>query len=137
VNQSTVSPLGRRQFISAAGCVWVASLRVPGIALAAEDKAVGGEFADGLVRIFRDQRSARTIGREYLKGVPAEADKAHLVSLISQSRNQTPDLPGRLSLEEWISSRIREDFSSSKVVNVGGWVLSETEARICAICVLS
>jgi hypothetical protein len=122
--------------------VWVASLRVPGIALAAEGKAAGSELSDDLVRIFRDQRSARTIGREYLKCVPAEADQAHLVSLISQSHNDIsaspggPDLSRGLSLEEWISLRIRDDFSSSKVVNVGGWVLSETEARICALCVL-
>jgi hypothetical protein len=121
----------------AAACAWLAGVKPDGTAaLPNSGKAAADERADNLVKIFREQRCARAIGREYLGCFPAEANKHHLLSLIGQHADESRSFAAS-SLGEWISSRIRDDFSSTRVVNVRGWVLSETEARICALAALS
>ncbi len=89
-----------------------------------------------LADVLRHPDSAALLGRLYLDGNPREADAARLVTLIGASPG--PALPPvsvatdealRASLEE----RIRNDFINGDTVAVDGWLLSITEARLCAL----
>jgi hypothetical protein len=75
----------------------------------------------------------REIGTQYRAARPAENTDAALRDAISSSRHL--HFP-------WISypsiaGQIRDDFAAGRTVVVSGWVLSETEARQCALYSLS
>lgn len=92
-----------------------------------------------LVKILQGcQCSANNVGGEYLRCVPIEADKARLVSLICNG-DGAPALVERTpeAIREWTRAKIRDDFGAGRIVQIGGWILSETEARLCALSALS
>jgi hypothetical protein len=89
-----------------------------------------------LAGMLRNPDSAARLGRLYLDERPREADATLLVTLIGAARG--PALPPaspsadealRADLEE----RIRNDFIYGNTVAVDGWLLSLTEARLCAL----
>ena len=75
----------------------------------------------------------REIGTRYRAAVPQESTAAALRSAISSSR------PGvfALSFRRAIEAQVHDDFEGGRTVLVGGWVLSQTEARQCALYSLS
>lgn len=92
-----------------------------------------------LAGLFRDPDSARRVGREYLRNAPDEASTARLVSAIAVG------LPGGVAglrdisdadLRELLSKRMVEDFDLGRTAELQGWVLSLTEARLCALTTL-
>ena len=76
---------------------------------------------------------AREIGTQYRAAVPRENTAAALRAAISSSQHQKFPWIGRRSIED----QIRDDFAAGRTVVVNGWVLSETEARQCALYSLS
>ncbi len=40
------------------------------------------------------------------------------------------------ALRETVAARVRDDFATARVVNVDGWLLARTEARLCALAYL-
>jgi hypothetical protein len=118
----------RRQFL------WTFGFAIAALSLR---KAIAFEASDltkEMVRIFRDYPSCGlAIGRGYLAAVPSEASEAELTSLIIGDGTKL----GPLGLKEWLDSRIRKDFDEDRVVSIGGWILSATEARLCALVTLS
>jgi hypothetical protein len=89
-------------------------------------------FAD----MLQHPDSAAWLGRLYLDGRPREADAALLVTLIGAARG--PVLPPAApnteeALRASLEARIRNDFISGNMVAVDGWLLSITEARLCAL----
>ena len=97
------------------------------------------DLASRLVRVIGNRESARVVGEEYLKSWPAEAGIDRLVRLILWPKPVTSREDVQMSLAD-ISALVRhrqnEDFSLERVVNVQGWILSRTEARLCALCAL-
>ena len=100
----------------------------------------GTREARRLADMLRHPDSAAWLGRLYLEGKPREADTALLVTLIGAAPG--PALPPaspstdealRADLEE----RIRNDFIYGNTVAVDGWLLSLTEARLCALASLT
>jgi hypothetical protein len=99
----------------------------------------GGAGRDAALRlagVLRHPDGAALLGRLYLAGHPQEADAARLATLIAAALDPalTPvsaatDTALRAGLEE----RIRTDFTRGEMVAVGGWLLSVTEARLCAL----
>jgi hypothetical protein len=89
-----------------------------------------------LADVLRHPDSAALLGRLYLDRNPQEADAAQLVTLIGAA--QSPALspvtaaPDE-SLRTVLEARIRNDFINGKTVAVDGWLLSLTEARLCAL----
>lgn len=67
--------------------------------------------------------AARRVGRAYLRRHPAEADVALLRAALAAD----------LGDPERLRARVRGDFEREAVVRVQGWVLSRTEARLCAL----
>jgi hypothetical protein len=125
--------LHRRQFFAFAltvGGALVAQAGLPGWFRSAD--ALGAR----LVALFEHHDSARIVGYEYLKKHPQEAD-AHLLqariiagfaggyTALAQASDST--------IRKLIEDRVRQDFETDQIVKLQGWILSATEARLCAL----
>lgn len=95
-------------------------------------------LASRLNRFFSSKESARLIGQRYLALAPAEADAALLAARIAV----TPQYYLRLAsaaeptLRALILAQQQADFAEGRTVTVDGWILSLTEARLCALAAL-
>jgi hypothetical protein len=121
--------LDRRRFLQLAATGMVAGLTTSACARDTnEDPAALGKPA--LVEMLGPER-AREIGTQYRASVRTENTEAALRDAISRSR-------GRQFLRaRSIEEQIRDDFAAGRTVVVNGWVLSQTEARQCALYSLS
>jgi hypothetical protein len=97
-------------------------------------------FRNRLVKIFsQDLKAARAVGHAYLREAPQEYSVGILTEMISQSGTALMQRLDALSEKDLIAklrNPITEDFTSENTVQVDGWVLSRTEARLCALCAL-
>lgn len=86
----------------------------------------------------RERDSAALLGLRYRQAVPQEAGQAALAALLHDSLDTEAALPaGDLAgLRRLVDECIRGDFAAGRVVDVDGWLLSVTEARICALASL-
>ena len=122
--------LDRRRFLQVTAAGAVASLTGSACARdTAEDERALAKPA--LLEMLGPER-AREIGAQYRATVPKENTVPALRAAISSSHNKFPWI-GRRSIED----QIRDDFAAGRTVVVSGWVLSETEARQCALYSLS
>ena len=123
--------LGRRKFFGLLG-VFVAQVSglIPCRARAARTASpsyISLEYALGC--IFRDQHSAREIGRIYLAAYPQENDLDRLAcGLIDAAQAGGPR-----KLSKTIERHRVRDFSHEETVILHGWVLARVEARVCAL----
>jgi hypothetical protein len=86
-----------------------------------------------LLALVRRPESARVVGRAYLGRHPEEADAARLAALLERQLRER----GAASLGERVARRVRQDFAEGATVHVKGWILSRTEARLCALQALA
>ena len=95
--------------------------------------------AERLAGLLAHRDSARVVGTAYLDRVPSEASASRLVDRIAA------DLPeGRRTvrdasddeLRSLLAASVRSDFEQDRIVEVDGWVLSPTEARLYALTTL-
>ncbi len=95
--------------------------------------------AELVIELFGHPESARIVGAAYLGARPGPADVGALL------RDVFPDAAcrthGRTSsvrdLCIGFDERSRSDFENGRVARIAGWVLSETEAKLCAIAALT
>ncbi len=95
--------------------------------------------AERLAGLLTNQESARAVGGEYLARVPEEASASLLVDRIAAglpAGRQTVRDAGGEDLRELLATQIRSDFEEEQDVVVRGWILSRTEARLCALTTL-
>ncbi|HEX6142694.1 MAG TPA: hypothetical protein VFZ01_08255 [Geminicoccaceae bacterium] len=90
--------------------------------------------ARDLVRTLRHRASAARVGAAYLAGHDGEQDVERLVAALNRGLDDRS--PERRRLRAALDRRIRADFAESETVRVQGWVLSRTEARLCALAAL-
>jgi hypothetical protein len=123
--------LDRRRFLQLAATGMVAGLTTSACARdTGED--VSALDKPALVEMLGPDR-AREIGTQYRAAMPRENTAATLRDAIFSSQHrQFPWIRSR-SIEE----QIHDDFASGRTVVVSGWVLSQTEARQCALYSLS
>jgi hypothetical protein len=79
------------------------------------------------------------VGREYLRCAPGETDARLLVDLICtrQGEKQVEHVQADTKkIREWLQLQQRQDFEQGHTVKVQGWILSATEARLCALAAL-
>jgi hypothetical protein len=85
-----------------------------------------------------DEKSLRIIGNSYRVMKPDENSKVKLLNAITSSMNTiqtgTNDLANQATE---IEKNVEKDFKSDKLIVIKGWVISETEARQCALLSLS
>lgn len=93
-----------------------------------------------LLASIRHGESAAVVGTAFLRRYPGEADAQHLATTITadlRCRNCDPRRVSRARLRRGIAAQVRADFAHGRVVDVDGWVLSATEARLCGLAALA
>lgn len=89
-----------------------------------------------LVAVFRQPQSAIAVGRRFLDRHPEEAGAEPLTTRIVadlQARGWDPLRADTATLRAALSRQIQADFDTARVVQVQGWLLSATEARLCGL----
>lgn len=111
----------------------------PGVARAGSALDAFEPLSVRMSRIFSRTRGARAIGRRYLSQAPAEADPRRLAALVCRTSEHYLRYvnAGPARLRELLLAQQRRDFERRLTVSVDGWILSETEARLCAIAALA
>jgi hypothetical protein len=132
--------LSRRAFLSMLGVFAAIGFVQPAGALAGlGGSAASDPLVSKLARFFTQKESASRVGREYLRCVPGEADARLLVDLICSTREERRKVfagADKGKLRELLMLQQRRDFESGRTVNVRGWILSQTEVRLCALAAL-
>lgn len=96
-------------------------------------------LADNLAAILGDADSAVGVGRAFLEARPEEGD---LEGLVRRIVGRSPELEAHLERRQVedarrvLLARHRADWAEARMVRVKGWLLSETEARMCALAAL-
>jgi hypothetical protein len=130
----------RRQFLVTS--LWLgllAFIRPYHVWAVATERRSHDSFSSTLVNILRHKESARIIGLQYLRVAPSEADAQRLVHLIclgvaENQRSFYEADPERL--REFLRLRMRRDFEEGQIIKLQGWMVSVTEARLCALTAL-
>ncbi len=94
-------------------------------------------FAARLLQAFPAQASAAAVGRHYLLENRGEATRANLLAAIRERLPASTVQAEAAALRQSIREAIRDDFAHARTEDVGGWMLSGTEARLCALAALS
>ena len=92
-----------------------------------------------LTEIFGRRRSACAVGRAYLRQAPKEADPEFLIGAICETDADLRRVlvhGDKFRLRKALRDRVRQDFADGRTVRVDGWLLSRTEARLCALAEL-
>jgi hypothetical protein len=106
------------------------------VAIAATSSLPTDSVVAKLRSLVSDPVGARCIGQIYLSQASAESDPTRLASLILSSLDLTSQDALRLqraALSKLFGARVRADFAAGRTVVLSGWILSRTEARVCAL----
>jgi len=99
------------------------------------------DVTNGLISAFSNKKSLKHIGREYIKQLPASSSTSELVESILYSSSETvfhdSMLLNKKVLRKFIQDKVKEDFKQGRTISVQGWVLSQTEARLCGLAYLT
>jgi hypothetical protein len=103
----------------------------------------GGDSAsvcDRVLALFEHRSAAAAIGSAVLQRYPHERDRQWL---LAQLLADAPEPASRWLqsddslLHDWLRQRMRGDFANARTVWVDGWLLAQTEARLCALAALA
>jgi hypothetical protein len=100
---------------------------------AAPDVADG--LAAKLASVFSDKESASFVGRACLPHLSAPGDCRQLAERIGMSQSSSRAALAQAdgpALRQLLAEQQRHDFAAGRVINVQGWILSETEAQLYA-----
>jgi len=92
-----------------------------------------------LAHLWQYQPSARVLGQEYLRVTPAEAKQKTLTALVVNrlpAKYRTLSAVTDRQLRDHLLAAARRDFIQARTVQLDGWMMSLTEARLCAIATL-
>jgi hypothetical protein len=118
--------MDRRRFIEVTSAGMVAAVTSWGCA---DNPGDDRELTQPALLEMLGSERTREIGTRYRADVPAENTVGALYSAISNSRRR--GFAGRFRRS--IEAQVHDDFDTGRTVLVGGWVLSTTEARQCAL----
>ena len=87
-----------------------------------------------LPKLLSHTASARIVGREYLQGARHDANlSTFLESLLCIAGYDPMNHTDLEMFRQHVQIRIRRDFEQARVIKIHGWILSLTEARLCAL----
>jgi hypothetical protein len=95
----------------------------------------GVGLAEAISDIVRDIEVSQ-VGKAYLVVKPEEGSVERLMSEIERAgldETRGVDQPSTRDRGRALANAVRRDFQCGRVVNVQGWRLSQTEARVCAL----
>jgi len=104
------------------------------------DRAAPSTEGARLVGLLADRESARAVGLEYLHAVPEEASARVLVASIRArlpGGSRAPLPAGDDALRALVGAATCADFAEERLVEIRGWVLASTEARLCGLAALA
>ena len=132
--------ISRRRFLAALGCAGMSLLCVPGYR---SQKLLGDVSASHLgarlAGVFTHSESAHTVGLQYLRTAHGERDLNTLIRLIASilpGGHRALVVSNDADLRHLLGMQVRRDFEEERTVKLDGWILSLTEARLCAIATL-
>lgn len=129
--------LTRRLFLGRIGSGAAVGLGIPALLSALAACRREPELATALSGFFADPASARRVGKAYLAAFPDENDGDVLVErLAGADLERWSGLAAGAELAAAVRARHLDDFANERVVHLRGWVLSATEARLCALAAL-
>lgn len=117
-----------------AGGIWLAGGRV---FARHSEFACCYDLTEVVSGFFGSKESAELIGNAYLLVNPGGTYSSLLEGLLPGLSDCDRYHVGQNRLRLAIMSRMRIDYEIERVVNLDGWILSETEARLCALVSLS
>jgi hypothetical protein len=88
---------------------------------------------DKLLRFVGHRGHAHNVGAAYLAAAPDERSLSALLEVLRHDLGVDPKGMKQVQLADAIARVVRSDFRDRRLVSVGGWVLSVTEARIAAL----
>ena len=88
-----------------------------------------------LSRLFSDPRNAKVIGNRYLSQYPEKRDRELIIADLGLPSHQL-EIFSENSLKRWFRESQQRDFTVGKTVIVENWILSHTEATLCALIAL-
>ena len=91
-------------------------------------------LARALAGLFSTPASARAIGICYLREYPERSDRRLLLADLGLAGPGAHDVP---SLRRHLHDVQQQDFIAGNTVMVNRWILSRTEASVCALVALS
>jgi hypothetical protein len=94
--------------------------------------AAGSSLQDALADLLGDPATARALGRAYLAG---DGRREAGVRALATELDSLPAEPK--TLRHTIAAASRRDYAGDRIVVVDGWVMPETEARVCALMALA
>ena len=127
--------LCRRNFIRFCACLGISSL----FSSAAADPKCCLGLPDGMVckllGVLSNRFSAGEIGLAYLARAKVSKNPVVIADSIFHDVTRTKGATFAQDSEIGVllRARVREDFGQGRTIRVGGWVLSETEVRLCAL----
>jgi len=127
--------LVRREFLKGLGGLALTRGALPGFAGATLAGCGESPLPNALATIYEDPAAAAIVGRVYLEQFPEEANVEILVAGIagdqrSRLRRLATDHDALLRA---LAELHAVDFAEDRLVTVDRWVLSRTEARLCAL----
>ena len=94
-----------------------------------------------LLQLLSQRESVERIGGEYLRTHPQMATSRALMLSIQSKLHLREEMGAKTLDAGQVAGRlretIREDFSASRTVSIGGWLLSETEVQLCGLYAVS
>jgi hypothetical protein len=92
-----------------------------------------------LLSLFENPRSAYAIGTACLKSLPPNQSSLQQLTnaILTAAECDTKTMKTKQAVRYRIANRVRRDFAEGAVVNIDGWLLSLTEARLYALVALS
>ena len=89
-----------------------------------------------LPALFPSLESARCIGSCYLTQYPEKTNRSLIMTELGLPVPESA-VRNRDSLRKWVRESQQHDFATGNTVVVNHWILSRTEANLCALVALS
>jgi hypothetical protein len=91
-----------------------------------------------ILSIFCDEETLRNIGNGYISRAPAENSTEKLTALLTaQFKAENVELSDSFRVASEVEIQAEDDFKKSRYLILDSWIISETEARQCALLSLS
>jgi len=88
-----------------------------------------------MMATLSDSKTIMALGNAYMEQVPEENSPGTLIDRLMMNSDGTsiPETSDSLVLQEKMQQKVRADFENGATLVIQGWVLSQTEARQCAL----
>ncbi len=95
-------------------------------------------FVAAALASLRDRASAREVGSAYLAAHPGQG-RPQIVAALREALGIPAAAPvfGRRAMAFKIDRARSDDFGAGRVIELDGWILSRTEAQLCALAALA